>query len=74
MATIHVPTTETLLRALSMLAAARGTTIREEVNEACRAHVRRQSHLVVSAAKEMTPEPLIADGRAASNSDSGAAE
>ncbi len=53
MATIHVPTTDGLLRSLSMIAAARGTTMREEVNEACRAHVERESHHVLSAAREM---------------------
>lgn len=53
MATIHVPTTETLLRSLSMLAAARGTTVKHEVNEACSAHVERHSHVVVSVAQEM---------------------
>ncbi len=56
MATIHVPTTETLLRALSMLAAARGTTIKEEVNDACNSHVERHSQLVMSVAREMAPE------------------
>jgi len=55
MATIHVPTTDGLLRSLSMVAAARGTTMREEVNEACRSHVERQSHVVLSAARGMTP-------------------
>lgn len=58
MATIHVPTSEPLLRSLSMLAAARGTTMREEVNEACTAHVERKSHLVMSVAREMARDPV----------------
>lgn len=65
MATIHVPTTETILRSLAMLAAARGTTIREEVNDACSAHVDRHSHLVMSVAKEMASAD--ADGGSNSN-------
>lgn len=67
MATIHVPTSEGLLRSLSMLAAARGTTMREEVNEACRLHVERQARLVMSAAEQMSPEHVAGSSR--SNTD-----
>lgn len=39
-----------------MIAAARGTTIREEVNAACKEHVVRHSHFVISAAQEMASD------------------
>lgn len=61
MATIHVPAREELLRSLAMIASARGTTIREEVNEACKAHVERQAPVVMSAARQMVPDQAEAD-------------
>jgi hypothetical protein len=68
MATIHVPTTGTLLRSLAMLAAARRTSIRAEVNEACRLHVERQRHVVLSAAEKIA-EPVDAEESCGAKSD-----
>jgi hypothetical protein len=61
MATIHVPTSEATLRSLALIASARGTSVRHEVNEAVASHIGQHAHFVATAAEEMTPERRLED-------------